>query len=232
MQQQPSPPSQQQAAEAQQARFAAEMAILALFKATEEGGGGGDNEYSVLQAIQMAAILTALSTAIVIVSFRDRRDGSKSLLLSQPNHEQIGESALSDAQREFHALEASELNDKQRAVLWATWAYSRVADEIASAINGGGIQHEFGGTKLKKIWISRSDGRVRPLHAKLHGKTVSADGDFWRWPHTGQRLRWPGDKDAPPDAVIGCRCVCLLSWAGQDAVSETIRRIVEHTDPM
>jgi hypothetical protein len=229
----PPPPTQQQAAEAQQARYVAEAAILSLFLSSEEGGGGGENESSLLHAIKIATILAALSTAVTTTSFRAPGDRSKSLLLSKPDHERIGDKLLSEAQYEFHTLEASELEDKQKAVLWATWAYSRVADEIASAVNNGEIEHEFSerGLKLKKIWISRSDSRVRPLHANLPGKTISTDKDFWRWPHTGHRLRWPGDKNAPPDAVIGCRCVCLLSFASQAAISNTIRRIVDHTAP-
>lgn len=233
MQQSPPPPSQQQADEAQSARYAAEAAALTLFESTQEGAGGGENESSVLQTIRLAAILTALSTAIVYVSFRDSRDRSKSLLLSRPDHEQISEAVLAESQREFNSLAASDLDDKQKAVLWATWAYSRTADEIAAAINRGDLPHEFAerGANLKKIWISRSDRRVRPLHAKLHGRAIGVDTDFWRWPDTGQRLRWPGDKEAPSDAVFGCRCVCLLSWASQDDVSDTIKRIVEYTDP-
>lgn len=226
----PPPPTRQQADEAQSARFAAEHAVLPLFATTEEGSGGSESDVSVLQSVQLAIILTALSTAIVAVSFRSPQDASKSLLLELPDFERISDAMLSDAQREFDSLAASELTDEQKAVLWSTWAYSRAADEIASAINRGEIPHEFGDRSIRKIWISRSDARVRPLHAKLHGKTVPSESDFWRWPDTGQRLRWPGDKDAPSDAVIGCRCVCLLTWATQEAVSETIRRIVVSTD--
>jgi hypothetical protein len=202
-----------------------------MFVASEEGGGSGENESSILRAIEIAIILKALSSAISGSSFRSRNRDSGSLLMSKPDHEKISDSMLSEAQREFNELLDSDLTDKQKAVLWATWAYSRVADEIATAINRGEIPNEFTeqGLVLKKIWISRSDGRVRPLHAKLHGKVVPVDSDFWRWPHTNQRLRWPGDRDAPSDAVIGCRCVCLLSWAGQSAVSETIRKIVDYT---
>lgn len=233
--QNPPPPSQKQAAEAQQARYAAEKAILALFTAVEIGGGGGDgdDELSVLHEIKIAAILAALSVAIIFTSFRHPRDRAKSLLSEKPDHEKISQQVLSDAQRVFKDLAGSELTDEQKAVLWATWAYSKTADEIAEAVNSGEISHRFTdqGKKLKKVWISRSDGRVRPLHAKLHGKTIPTPDDFWRWPHTGEKLRWPGDRDAPLDATIGCRCVCLLSWANQDDVSTTIRKITEYTKP-
>lgn len=227
----PPPPSQQQAAEAQRARHAAELAILGLFGVTEFGGGSSEDDISVLHTIKIAAILTALSMAIVLASFH--RSGGKNQLLSEPDHKEISESLLSDAQREFNLLEDSDLTDKQKAVLWATWAYSQTADQIARAIDNGEIPHEFSSddVELKKVWISRSDARVRPLHADLHGKTVPADGDFMRWPATGQRLRWPGDRHAPADATIGCRCVSLLTWANQGQVSDTIRRITQHTAP-
>lgn len=229
----PPPPSQRQAAEAQQARYAAEVAILGLFASVETGGGEGEGESSALQAIQISAILAALSAAIVYTSFRHPRDRTRSLLSVKPDHDKISAQVLPDAQRVFNDLVASELTDEQKAVLWATWSYSRVAGEIADDVNSGKIPHLFAerGLVLRKVWISRSDGRVRPLHAKLHGKTIPSSDDFWRWPHTGQRLRWPGDREAPPEATIGCRCVCLLSWASQSGVSETIKKITEHTDP-
>jgi hypothetical protein len=233
--QSPPPPSQVQADEAQRSRHAAEVAILALFASVETGGGSGDgdDESSVVQGIKIAAILSLLSSAIVAASFRHPRDRTAGLLLVRPDHDQIAERSLPEAQRVFDDLIGSELSDEQKAVLWATWAYSKTAREIADAINSGEIPHLFTekGLVLKKVWISRSDGRVRPLHAKLHGKTVPSSDDFWRWPHTGQRLRWPGDREAPPEATIGCRCVCLLSWASQDEVSTTIKRIIEHTNP-
>lgn len=229
----PPSPTQQQADRAQRARYAAETAILALFGSVEVGGGGGEDEQSILHGLKIAAILAALTSAIVLTSFRRSGDSTASVLVGKPDPEQISEALLSEAQSEFSSLLTSDLTDEQRAVLWATWAHSRVSDEIASAVNRGEFPNEFTdrGMRLKKIWISRSDAKVRPLHVKLHGKSVPVDADFWRWPETGQRLRWPGDRQAPPDATIGCRCVCLLSWANQDAVSETIRRITEQTEP-
>lgn len=226
----PPPPSLQQASEAQQARHAAEQAILGLFKSVEAGEGGGEDDESTLHSLRIAAILALLSTAIVFTSFRHPKNRRRSLLLNEPAHEEIAERVLGDAQSVFNGLAASELTDAQKAVVWATWAYSRTAEEIADAVDSGKIPHEFSGQGLgvKKVWISRSDGKVRPLHAKLHGKTISSTSDFWRWPHTGQRLRWPGDREAPPEATIGCRCVCLLSWASQESVSDHIKKIVDY----
>lgn len=230
----PQPPTQQQASEAQQARYAAEVAILALLTSVESGGGEGDGEddVSALHGVKIAAILTALSTAIVFSSFRHPHDRSRSMLSGKPDHEEIGGRVLPEARRVFKDLTQSELTDEQCAVLWATWAYSEVAGGIADAVNSGEIPHQFAeqGLVLRKIWVSRSDGRVRPLHAKLHGMTIPSSDDFWRWPHSGERLRWPGDQEAPADATIGCRCVVLLTWANQDGVSSTIRKIIEYTE--
>lgn len=225
----PPPPSQQQADAAQRARRAAEDAIFDLFSSIGQGQGSERNEPSVLQAVKIAAILSTLSAAIVVASFGNPSGRSESLLTDQPDHERIGDAILPNAQIAFARLYDSDLDDRQRSILWATWAYSKTADKIATSIDSGEVPHEFSGKSLNKVWISRSDAKVRPMHVKLHGKTVRIETDFWRWPDTGQRLRWPGDEEAPPEAVIGCRCVCLLSWSSQDEVSETIRSIVEHT---
>lgn len=226
-------PTQRQADEAQLARYVAENAILDLFQSAEIGAGSGEDEPSILRSMRIAAVLSSLAAAIVGISFRHPQDRYRSLLLDKPDSDQVAETLLMDAQSDFNRLMDSDLTDEQKAVLWATWAHSRASDEVARMINNGDINHEFSDSnlRLKKVWISRSDGRVRPLHVKLHGKTVSVEGDFWRWVDTGQRLRWPGDREAPPDATIGCRCVSLLTWANQDAVSETIRRITEQTKP-
>ncbi len=229
----PPPPTQKQAAKAQQVRHAAELAALALFAFDEDGSGSGEDEWSIIDAVKITAILVALSAGIVLASFHKRGSKSKTLLLSKPDHEQIAENVLPDAQKAFKELLSSELTDEQRAVLWATWIYSKTADEIAAAVDRGDIANEFTeqGLGLSKIWISRSDARVRSLHVKLHGRTVPVSEAFWRWPGTSQRLRWPGDEDAPADATIGCRCVSLLTWAKPSDVSGTIKKIVRHTAP-
>lgn len=225
----PVPPSQQQAEEAQQARYAAERAILPLIvsQTSTSGEGSGDDDESSLHLIKILFILELISRSVKSSSFRNDHQ-----LEAAVSDTAVANRVLPDAQSAFKRLAASELPDDQAAVLWATWAYSRTADEIVRIINGGQVDHEFSGTrrKLRKVWISRSDRKVRPLHAKLHGKTISASEDFWRWPDTGKRLRWPGDIEAPLEATAGCRCVCLLTWADQDGVSSTIRKIVEVTE--
>lgn len=233
--QNPPPPSQQQAEAAQRARYAAEAAIRSLISArstSTSSGEGSGGQSSSLHAVKIGMILADLSRSIKRTSFRYSTDRGDSLLLSEIPDDEVAGAVLTEAQRAFERLAGSELPDDQAAVLWATWAHSRTADEIARIINSGTVEHEFSGTGLvlKKVWISRSDRRVRALHTKLHGKVVNTDTDFWRWPGTGQRLRWPGDVEAPLEATAGCRCVSLLTWADQDGVSTTIRRFVEDTD--
>ena len=63
---------------------------------------------------------------------------------------------------------------------------------------------------LRKVWISRGDSKVRPLHRKLHGQHAELNGDFWRWPASGRSLGFPGDPRAPLDQVINCRCILIL----------------------
>lgn len=222
----PPPPTQQQAEEAQRIRHTAELSVLSLFAGSATGGGSSEQDSSSLISLRLLAILTLLSTEISQNSFSHANSDGRPLL--RPiNHDKIADSALESAETAFNALQASDLPDDQKAVLWATGAYSEVSHEIARAVNDTLTPPEFGRKKLKKVWISRSDRRVRPLHARLHGKVVPASADFWRWPQTGQRLRWPGDRSAPADATMGCRCVSLLTWSEQDEVSDTIRRLVE-----
>lgn len=226
------PPSQAQAEEAQRARYAAELAVLELFQSAGGGEGEGDSggDTSSLHASAIRAILTAIALAVISSSFRIKPQDRSTAPEPLRSQDSVAETTLPAAQSLFQELLSSELTSEQQAVLWATWAYSQVADNIATAINEVGPE-EFGGKTLRKVWISRSDARVRELHRKLHGKTIPSSSDFWRWPTTGQRLRWPGDSDAPLDATIGCRCVCLLTWADQKGVSSTIRTIVTNTSP-
>lgn len=201
-----------QAEELQRSRQTAEMSVLALFESTGVGGGGGDLESSTLNAVKLTPILTAMAVAVVHSNLGRDVDVDIDSLVDQ---------LRAPAGRVFERLDSSEIPVKQRATLWATWSHSEITSAVASTVDDT--------AGLKKVWISRADANVRKLHAKLHGKTVPVDEDFWRWPHTGKRLRWPGDEEAPLDAVIGCRCISLLTWSTQNEVSDVVRRIVQHT---
>jgi len=74
----------------------------------------------------------------------------------------------------------------------ATYSRERVREGIAKRLGA-----EY------KTWVTRGDTRVRPAHAELAGKTVRLDKPF---SVQGSTLMRPGDPEAPPDLVIGCRC--------------------------
>lgn len=71
--------------------------------------------------------------------------------------------------------------------------------------------------------MSHGDTRVRELHRRLHGKVRPAGEPFYAWTGTGQKLRYPGDPEAPLDATMGCRCSLWFAWsADADAVEEAL----------
>jgi hypothetical protein len=76
------------------------------------------------------------------------------------------------------------------------------------------------GDGWKKLWISRGDSRVRELHRKLHGQPVKSGQAFWRWPLTGEEIRYPGDPTAPLSERINCRCV--MFWVPVEVSDEEI----------
>ena len=80
-------------------------------------------------------------------------------------------------------------------------------DDSLAAFNAGIY---FGGKetdKKQKIWISRADGRVRPAHIKLHGKSVDLGESFSK----EFTLRFPKDPLAPVAHTFNCRCVLGFS---------------------
>jgi hypothetical protein len=55
-----------------------------------------------------------------------------------------------------------------------------------------------------KTWRTRLDERVRTAHRLLEGRTLPLDGRFVT---VGGSLRYPGDRSAPPQLTINCRCL-------------------------
>lgn len=97
---------------------------------------------------------------------------------------------------------------EQAARSLATQAASLAAEDAAQVVAPALARvAELEGTlQLRKVWITRGDKRVRPLHRRLHGVPAQLDEAFWRWPVTGQRLRFPGDPAAPVGETANCRC--------------------------
>lgn len=131
---------------------------------------------------------------------------------------------IRQSNRKAPARDPGELSlAREAARNFATWAYGRALEAVAPAI----MRPEWlsGTFSLKKTWITQHDTKVRPLHRRLHGKTVGWDKDFWRWPDNGMSLRFPGDPLAPLEATIGCRCLCWLSFSKADELVPMIREL-------
>lgn len=77
-------------------------------------------------------------------------------------------------------------------------------------------------TELRKLWVSRGDSRVRPLHRRLHGKTEKVGDPFWRELGTGAMLRYPGDPRAPIGQTANCRCALFLARADEAKDAERV----------
>ena len=74
-------------------------------------------------------------------------------------------------------------------------------------------------SKLKKVWVTRGDTRVRHTHKRLHGvaKQISTPFQVWR---TGERIMHPGDSDAPFSEVVNCRCFLWLTYGSVSEVRD------------
>ncbi len=60
-------------------------------------------------------------------------------------------------------------------------------------------------TNVRKMWLSRSDLKVRHSHRRLHGEVRNLQSNFKTW-KTGEVLSFPGDLRAPLSETINCRC--------------------------
>jgi HK97 family phage portal protein len=80
------------------------------------------------------------------------------------------------------------------------------------------FQREFPETKLKKMWVSAQDEKVRDSHQELDGVSVDADAEF------KEGLKFPRDPDCTdPSEVINCRCT-EITFAEEDQalIEETL----------
>lgn len=60
-----------------------------------------------------------------------------------------------------------------------------------------------------KTWHTRLDSRVRVSHQSLEGQTVAIGAPFLDF--MGVELQFPGDRSAPIEAWINCRCTISFS---------------------
>lgn len=73
---------------------------------------------------------------------------------------------------------------------------------------------------IVKQWISRHDDRVRTPHARADGQIQLLDDPFTVG---GVSMAYPGDPTAPPELVIGCRCVVRLQLRPASTPAEAAR---------
>lgn len=214
----PPPPSDAEQ-QAQQAHSAAEQAFL-IFLAVSVVAGEPD-EGSDLHILR--GISVGLVKGILRASF-GRSSGAVEGMLPNPVviANTVGPELLVQARDVRRAVQDKDtsFNRRNAASALASAAYGRVADVLAEYLSKPSTFLKR--TRLKKVWITRRDARVRPLHRRLHGQSRLVKNDFWRWPATGERLGWPGDPRAPLNAIIGCRCVCLLTWSSETDVRKVV----------
>lgn len=232
----PPPPDAEEQAQGELSK--AEQALLILFAASVLANGAPDRPLSDvdLHLLRRASVgvlggVIALTLGGAGMSRADQNSYRLEHGLDS-EIEAIADSSLKDFEMFTRALRRGISEDqkitlaerKKAAEALAVHMYNKLAIEVADKMP---TPPEYGIRTIKKTWVSRLDPRVRPLHRLLHGKTVGATSDFYRWPATGQRLRYPGDHEAPPDATYGCRCVAWISWSTADEVSAIIKAITE-----
>jgi hypothetical protein len=83
-----------------------------------------------------------------------------------------------------------------------------VENEAITAYNTGVFFAGKGSGAASKTWLTRMDGKVRPEHLILHGKSVDISDGF----AVGEQvLRYPGDPLASPNLTVNCRCTLAFS---------------------
>jgi hypothetical protein len=144
--------------------------------------------------------------------------------------------ALGDVKRHYATVEKRvrrdnpDVSDRQvRSTFRLDTPWSEAAGRTAAtrlaAQTAMGMREEVEaetGAKHSLMWISRGDPKVRHLHRELHGRVRPPGTPFHIWTQTGQTLSYPGDPDAPLDAVINCRCALLLIPSKDAAYAEQV----------
>lgn len=232
----PAPPSDLEE-QASQVRNAAEAAALVLFLSA-----AADSEPSPADTEALRRIIATLAEGIVKVTLGAvpipsgrARDWPVVEIADRIVEAVRGDRLLVDDMRaEVRAIRQSiaaaaprdpgELSlEREAARRFVTVLYARMVDTLAPLLTEARPPWFPASLKLRKTWITRMDSRVRPLHRRLHGRTKIVGEDFWRWPVSGSRLRWPGDPEAPLDATVNCRCILWLSWSTPQLISQAVR---------
>ncbi|MBA9005955.1 phage minor head protein [Thermomonospora cellulosilytica] len=104
-----------------------------------------------------------------------------------------------------------------------------------AALAAARAQAEQVGVELVKGWLATLDTRTRDAHFAADGQRVALGETFTVG---GVAMDCPGDPTAPPDLVINCRCVLLISdadgsWPPPDAgrqylTDQQIAEVIKH----
>lgn len=73
------------------------------------------------------------------------------------------------------------------------------------------------GIKLKQVWMSGHDNRVRHSHAILDGEKQDPGEKF------SNGCRYPGDPEGAPEEIYNCRCTLVAEVEGSDSYDPTAR---------
>lgn len=84
------------------------------------------------------------------------------------------------------------------------------------------------GIKVRKTWVATLDSRTRHEHRLMDGQTVDLDEPF---KIGDEKIRWPGDPEAPGHLVYNCRCTTISSLPGFERdLTDLSRRNTDHME--
>lgn len=96
----------------------------------------------------------------------------------------------------------------------ATASARRIADWLGTAVVNA-ARMASGDEQRSKMWLSRRDDRVRPMHVEADGQVVPYNA---RFTVGGYELDFPGQPVGPPSVWINCRCVVTREAVGEFGV--------------
>jgi len=238
--------------EAARQRVDAQAVIVAaiVLEAVTQGGekGGSSSQLMMVwpealkKAVASLSKLTALAVVVALLPRKKRGSGADTGDTDIPSRDELLEQIQLDVDKmvrkivdqdviqparhrqlqEMKGHDAPQTSTEARhwSDLVGRSAATRAASEIAVSMSDP-IQKVLE-TELVKVWLSRGDSRVRPLHRKLHSQTARMNEPFWQELGTGRELRYPGDPKAPLDQTVNCRCHLFLARADERREAEDV----------
>lgn len=225
----PAVPSRAEAEASAQSRQDLEQLAAALYAAAlarARGAGGSKQVGAAADALARAAKLSAIALIVAGISHHERakRLVEDRLGIDEPPTPGDARALRLDAEswaRDVVKEKGEPEADDRAAELRARTIATRVAAERALAAQDALVKElGLGKGALRSAWVSHGDTRVRALHRTLHGKVRRPGEPFYTWTATGQKLRYPGDPEAPLDATMGCRCSLWFAWGAEAGAVE------------